>query len=186
MYDSGMLYGPAPPGSDDGRTANLLGALALTLADRTEGAVRASGHPGGSDAAALVSLRSYAEGHPIDVLRRALGLSQPGTVRLVDRLEARGLVRRGPGTGDGRTVGLRLTAAGRRAADKILAARGGRLDEALGALDDGERAALAVLLEKMLAAQTTDRASARSICKMCDADACGHHEGRCPVTNAVR
>jgi DNA-binding MarR family transcriptional regulator len=80
-------------GSDE-RTANLLGALALTLSDRAAAAVQADARVSGSDAAALVTLRNYAEGEPLDLLRRALALSHPGVVRLADRLQARGLVKR--------------------------------------------------------------------------------------------
>ena len=87
----------------DERTANLLGALALTVADRIAT---------GSDAAALITLRNYAEGEPLDLLRRALALSHPGVVRLADRLERRGLVERYRSERDGRAVALRLTRAG--------------------------------------------------------------------------
>ena len=66
----------------------------------------------GSDAAALVTLRNYAEGEPLELLRRALALSQPGVVRLADRLQARGLVERHRSASDGRAVGLRLTRSG--------------------------------------------------------------------------
>ena len=68
----------------------------------------------GSDAAALVTLRNYAEGEPLELLRRALALSQPGVVRLADRLQARGLVERHRSARDGRAVGLRLTRGGPR------------------------------------------------------------------------
>src|SRR4051794_28089748 len=109
--------------ADDLRTANLLGALSLTLAERAGAAIAGGTEVAGTDAAALVTLHNYAEGEPLEVLRRALGLSQPGTVRLVDRLERRGLVVRGRGSDDARTVGARLTGAGRDAAVRILTAR---------------------------------------------------------------
>ena len=80
--------------TSDDRTANLLGALALTLSDRAGAAVHAGAGVSGSDAAALVTLRNYAEGEPLDLLRRALALSHPAVVRLADRLQARGLVER--------------------------------------------------------------------------------------------
>jgi MarR family transcriptional regulator, negative regulator of the multidrug operon emrRAB len=160
----------------DERTGNLLGALALTLAD----------HIGtGSDAAALVTLRNYAEGEPLDLLRRALALSHPGVVRLADRLERRGLVERRRSDRDGRAVALQLTRAGRRAADEALAARADAIGTALGALQPDERAALTGMLERMLAAHTTDRTASLVICRLCDPDVCGHPE-RCPVTQAAR
>jgi MarR family transcriptional repressor of emrRAB len=167
----------------DDRTANLLGALALTLADRTDAAVRDGAGVAGSDAAALVTLRNYAEGEPLDLLRKALALSHPGVVRLADRLQARGLVERRRSDRDGRAVALQLTAAGRRAADDALAARGEAIAAALGALDTAERRALTSMLERMLTAETTDPVSTLVICRMCDPHVCGH-PGRCPVTQA--
>ncbi len=65
--------------ASDERTANLLGALALTLADRADAAVRDGAGIAGSDAAALVTLRNYAEGEPLELLRKALALSHPAS-----------------------------------------------------------------------------------------------------------
>ena len=170
--------------ASDQRTANLLGALALTLSDRASAAVQADAGLASSDAAALVTLRNYAEGEPLDLLRRALALSHPGVVRLADRLQARGLVERHRSDRDGRAVSLRLTEAGRRAADSALAARAGAIDAALSALDPSQRRALAPMLERMLGAETTDSTASLVICRMCDPDVCGH-PARCPVTQAA-
>ena len=52
-------------------------------------------------------------------------------------------------------------------------------------LGAGERRALTELHEKLLAGLASDRASARRLCRLCDADACGHERGTCPVTMAV-
>jgi DNA-binding MarR family transcriptional regulator len=171
--------------TSDERTVNLLGALALTLSDRAGAAVHAGAGVSGSDAAALVTLRNYAEGEPLDLLRRALALSHPAVVRLADRLQARGLVERHRSATDGRAVALRLTAAGRRAADAALAARAGSVGAALDTLEPAQRSALAPMLERMLGAQTTDATASLVICRMCDPDVCGH-PGRCPVTQAAR
>jgi MarR family transcriptional repressor of emrRAB len=138
----------------------------------------------GSDAAALVTLRNYAEGEPLDLLRRALALSHPGVVRLADRLQARGLVERHRSARDGRAVALRLTTAGREAADAALAARGEAIAAALATLEPAQRRALAPMLERMLGAQTTDSDASLVICRMCDPDVCGHPD-RCPVTQAA-
>jgi len=170
--------------ASDERTANLLGALALTLADRAGAAVHDDAGVSGSDAAALVTLRNYAEGEPLGLLRRALALSHPAVVRLADRLQARGLVERHRGDRDGRAVALRLTPAGRNAADAALAARADAIAAALNTLDVGERSALAPMLERMLGAQTTDATASLVICRMCDPDVCGHPD-RCPVTQAA-
>jgi DNA-binding MarR family transcriptional regulator len=170
--------------ASDERTAQLLGALALTLADRTGAAVEHDAGVAGSDAAALVTLRNYAEGEPLDLLRRALALSHPGVVRLADRLQARGLVERHRSARDGRAVALRLTTAGREAADAALAARGEAIAAALATLEPAQRRALAPMLERMLGAQTTNSDASLVICRMCDPDVCGHPD-RCPVTQAA-
>jgi DNA-binding MarR family transcriptional regulator len=170
--------------SSDDRTANLLGALALTLADRADAAVRDGAGVAGNDAAALVTLRNYAEGKPLELLRKALALSHPGVVRLADRLESRGLVERRRSDSDGRSVALHLTAAGRGAADEALTARGEAIAAALDVLDATERRALESMLERMLCAETTDSVASLVICRMCDPDVCGHPQG-CPVTQAA-
>src|SRR6266404_9572070 len=75
--------------------ANLLGALSLAVMDRIEqGARDIIGHAGETPAALIVI--GYG---PItnDKLRRILGLSHSGTVRLVDRLVSDRLVERRPG-----------------------------------------------------------------------------------------
>jgi DNA-binding MarR family transcriptional regulator len=170
--------------TSDGRTANLLGALVVALGDRAGAAVQDGAGVSGSDAAALVTLRNYAEDEPLDLLRRALALSHPGVVRLADRLQARGLVERHRSHRDGRAVALRLTPAGRRAADAALGARADAVATALKTLDADQRRALAPMLERMLGAQTTDATASLVICRMCDPDVCGH-PNRCPVTQAA-
>jgi hypothetical protein len=53
-------------------------------------------------------------------------------------------------------------------------------------LSPAERATLAALHGKLLAGLTSDRASARRLCRLCDIEACGHHRGTCPVSEARR
>ena len=100
----------------EARTANLLGALAGVVADRTEAALLDAAGLSRTEAAALITLDNYADGEPLGLLRDATGLSHPGTVRLADRLQRRGFVARRAGArGDGRAVALELTPAGRTA-----------------------------------------------------------------------
>jgi len=165
------------------RQANLLGTLSLAVAGRMETAVEAAAPHGPSAPAALAALDAYLGGQPIDALRRVLGLTHSGAVRLVDRLAAAGLAERRPGA-DGRSVAVALTARGGRAAGRVRAAREHALADALAALDPDERAVLTALHEKLLAALTSDRASARRLCRLCDVEACGHERGTCPVTRA--
>jgi MarR family transcriptional repressor of emrRAB len=166
------------------RGANLLGALSLAVAERMEKAVELASTHGASAPAALAALETFLDGASIDALRRALGLSHSGAVRLVDRLQAGGLIERGDAA-DGRAVALLLTPAGREAARKVLAQREASLRAVLEPLTADERAELERLHGKLLAGVTTDRASAGHLCRLCDPVACGHWDGRCPVTEAV-
>jgi MarR family transcriptional regulator, negative regulator of the multidrug operon emrRAB len=173
------LTPPAPEHS-----ANLLGALSLAVSDRVRAAAERGAGQGGSAPGALVSLAGYLDGSPIDAVRGPLGLTHSATVRLVDRLVAAGLAQRRSGA-DRRSVAVELTADGRAAATDALRARAEALEHALAGLDPEERAQLARLHSKVLANLTDGRATAGNICRLCDAHACGHEEGRCPVTQAA-
>jgi MarR family transcriptional repressor of emrRAB len=168
----------------DGRGANLLGAVSLAIADRLRLATEEGARQGGSAPAALVSLAGYLDGRPIDSLRDPLGVTHSAAVRVVDRLVEAGLARRRPGP-DRRSVGVELTAAGHQAASSALRARQATLEAAMDGLTREERAQLVRLHEKLLAALTDGRRSARRTCRLCDLHACGHDDGRCPVTNAA-
>ena len=96
----------APPDTGDDRLANLLGVTALAATDRLRSAVEADLGSGGSGPAALVHLQAY-PGESVEALRRVLGISQPATVRIADRLAAAGLLERRPGA-DRRTLALHL------------------------------------------------------------------------------
>lgn len=81
-------------------------------------------------------------------------LTQPSLSRLVDRLEAEGLVRRGPVAGDRRGKVVQLTDAGRRRQREI-GRRHARSIDALvgGALDAEELATLQRLCDRLRLAQ---------------------------------
>jgi len=162
------------------RAANLLGAHALVATDRLR---RAAGMEL-SSAAVLSALETFADGASIDDLRRVLGLSHSGGVRIVRRLAARGLIAREPDPADRRAVRLHLTVDGRRAARRLLAGRQQTLAELLAPLGQRETAHLERLLERLLAAVTDDREAANRICRLCDPEVCGHPD-RCPVTQAA-
>lgn len=161
---------------DRALTANTLGALALTLADRVTTATTTAAEHGASMPAALVTLR-FESGLSIEQLRCALGLTHSGGVRLVDRLAADGLVERRPGAG--RRVTLVLTDAGRRAAQRAIDARRGALEPLLDALSASEAAQLQVLVAKLLEALVSGEDEARRTCRLCDGDACP--DERCPL-----
>ena len=166
------------------RVENLAGAFASTVGRSIERAVTEATGLGPTEAAALVALAGYAHGERQDVLAAALDLSQPGIARAIERLAARRLLTRRRGPRDGRETRLQLTAAGRRAARSVLAARENVLAGALEPLGATERRRLETTLERLLAAMTPDRVTARRICRLCDGEACGH-PAHCPVTQAA-
>ena len=172
------------------RDGNVLGALSLVVADQMSDAVAAAADQSLTAAAALSALEHFADGCSIDRLRRILGLTSSGTVRLVDRLVAAGEVRRREGP-DGRTTSVGFTAAGRRAARRVTAARAAVLEDALADLSPAERADLERLAARVLEGVVRrklarEAESTRWICRLCDMDACGRAEGRCPAANAAR
>lgn len=167
------------------RTGNLLGALSLAIADRTSDAIGDSVGQSEPAAAALSALHQFLDAPSVDLLRQVLGLTPSGTVRLVDRLEAAGYVIRRPGI-DGRSVSVRLTASGRRASERVAAARAEVVDEALSVLDPGERAAFDEAASRVLVGLMRGPGAVRWMCRLCDVTACGREEGRCPVANAAR
>jgi DNA-binding MarR family transcriptional regulator len=159
--------------------ANVLGAAAMAAEGTMRAAVERAVGLGGALPGALVTIDAY-PGQSIEDLRAALGISQPGTVRLVNRLEREGWAERRPGRG--RAVALALTPAGRRVLRKLLAAREEALAELLSPLEPSERRALTGALERILASQTHDRVALEHLCRLCRRSACGD---RCPVAMAL-
>ncbi len=165
------------------RAANLLGALALAVSDRIRVATEQQADGlARSEPAALVSLAHY-PGQPVGALGATLGLTHSGAVRLADRLEEAGLARR-TSAGPGRTLALHLTAAGRLAAAQLLTRRQDAVEQLVRQLNPGEAAALERLAGHLLVAVTTDRASARRLCRLCDEPLCASEAG-CPVDHAA-
>lgn len=173
-----------PAAGEPAREANLLGTVSLAVSERVDGAVELAAGHGGAAPAALSALATYLDGSSIDALRRALGLTHSAAVRLADRLSQTGLVKRAPGL-DGRSVSIQLTDDGSTVAARIQAAREASLLEILAPLSQAERAELTRLHEKLLEGVVDGREAARHVCRLCDAHACGHAEGRCPVTRAA-
>src|SRR3954447_1919663 len=136
-------------------SANVLGALALRMHDRMSAAVaEAAGEPE-SGATTLSWLANFAAQPQVGLLHRMLGLTPSGAVRLVDRLEAHGHLPRGPRPDRGPTTG-RLTARGRRTAQRVAGARLAVLADALSVLSEEERETLDRLVGKVLAGLKRD------------------------------
>ena len=163
----------------------MLGALALVLTDQTARAAAEAGGQSLSAAAALSALYHFLDRPTVDKLRRVLGLTPSGAVRLVDRLAEADLVTRGPGA-DGRSRAVTLTPRGRRAAARISAARADLLAGALDGLSGDDRRALGNLLGRVMANVVAGKDGGAWICRLCDLRACGRADGHCPAANAAR
>lgn len=165
------------------RTLNMLGAFALALADRIAARAEVASNLHDTAASALVLITNH-PGESLDAIRRPLGLTHSGVVRLVDGLEAGGLVeRRRRSEGDARAVALWPTPAGGRAAAKILSARAELLEPVLARASKADRKTLTAFLETALAELTEGRDQALSICRFCAEGTC--RPLGCPVEQAV-
>ena len=157
----------------------------LLVADRMQDAVEAKTGRRGAQTAALTALHAWADGHPIDDLAGGLGLSHSRTVRVSTPSS---------GTSSRFAAPIRGSTSG-----------GGRADRPRNGGRDGDPAArpprpfstissdpyprprehLARASESILLHAIHDRAAARLACRLCDVEACGHHDGRCPSTQAA-
>jgi len=183
--------GPVPSRDPEfARLSNLVGAWALAVADRIQAAANTAAGRGGQAPAALVALHEFAGGGTIEDLRRVLGLTHSAAVRLVDGLVADGHVTRGPGTADARSVAVILTAAGRAAARQILRARAEAVASTLDGLSQAQRRSLTTMAEHLtgdlaelrLEERRQGRPPTRGwLCRLCDFEACGRPDGRCPA-----
>lgn len=159
---------------------NVVGAMALALSDSLHfGTQEKAPEPG--PAASAITLLHHEPGLTIEQLRRALRLSHPGTVRLVDRLTKEDLVERRASAQDRRAVALHLTDDGEASCTAILMARRAGIACALQSLDQEERTLLGRLAEKVLGGLIRNEGSAYQICRLCDRQSCK----TCPVDRAL-
>lgn len=157
------------------RTANMLGAVGLAVADRIEETAREIVKHSGETPAALVVI-GYGLGPSNDQLRRVLDLSHPGTVRLVDRLAADGLVERRRGQ-DKRAVALHLTDKGHASRKALLRGRLASINHLLMPLSVNEQDELAALLHKVLSSMDASDLDRCRLCRLCDDRVCTD----CPI-----
>jgi DNA-binding MarR family transcriptional regulator len=158
---------------------NVVTAWAVGLHDQLAAAAGEFG-VGVRDIAALTLLASHPD-VPIDWLRARIGLSQPGTVRLVDRLSDAGLVRRA--AREGRSVHLAVTPAGRELLDRWTRQRDRAVRRLTAGLTGDQQRQLTELLAVALSTPDRPRAEADQTCRTCDWPACGDD---CPVDRSVR
>lgn len=165
--------------ADDGRLPNLLGALAVGLADRISAATEEALDESATTVAALATVAQY-PGASIEQLRHTLALSHSATVRVVDRLAARGLVDRRPSR-RGPAVALVATATGEELAARVLDVRHRVVQEAMGDSLPGD---LRGAITAMLAELTVDPLAGNRVCRLCDLRKCP--QDRCPVAERQR
>ena len=159
------------------RTANMLAALAGDITEQVGAAMRS--HPNQTDSAsAALNIMGFWDGITNAELSRALALSHTATVRLVDKLEAAGLVEARVGD-DRRATHLHLTDAGRAAVLPILGARCAVVERYLDVLMPAEEDQLAALLEKLMTPLGTDPYRVCHFCRLCDLSSCPADQ--CPM-----
>ena len=166
--------------ADELRDLNVIGAFALALADDFKAAMQDLAEGNESTCSALIVI-GQESGLSVDRLSKIVGLSQPGTVRLVDRLAEARLVERKTGS-DRRSVALRLTEAGKRQVKSLLVGRQHTLVQALRELDPGERIALAAIADKVLRGLGHAPVECDRRCRLCDDDICP--DETCPMAAA--
>jgi DNA-binding MarR family transcriptional regulator len=166
-------------------TANLLGALALSLHDRTSEAIAEATGQSETGAATLSALDQYLDRPTIGTVKQVVGLTSSGAVRLIDRLEAEGRLKRAPGS-DRRSRSVRLTRSGHRAAARGAQARAEVLERLLAEFSEDDRRKLDELVSRLLVQLIRGPGARRWMCRLCDTRACGREAGACPVANAAR
>jgi len=122
-------------------------------------------------------LLAHKPGLSIRVLAVGVGLSHAGTVRLVDRLAAEGLIERREHSTDGRTRSLYLTASGKVASDEVLASRDQVIAEGLSILSPDELKILCGIAERVLRDRLEDLEHSYRICRLCCYEGCKN----CPI-----
>lgn len=160
-------------------TANTLAAWGLATHDALQAASESVGI-GLREASALTLVDAYPE-PTVEWLRTRIGLSQPGTVRLVDRLVGARMITRS--ARQGRSVVLSLTPTGRATLRRWIHQRDAALAVVTEGLNARDVTGLNALLAKSLRATHRARAEADTTCRTCDWPACGED---CPVDLSVR
>lgn len=157
------------------RTLNVLGAWILQAADLLNAGITEL-ELSTREAAALILVSTH-QGRGIDWLQHRVGLTQSGTVRLVDRLVDEGWLVRGAESSR-RSVRLQITDAGEQVIAAVLNERAATLGRLIETLRTEEHELLGDMAARMLAASERDRREADTACRLCDWPTCGE---QCPV-----
>jgi DNA-binding MarR family transcriptional regulator len=159
-------------------TANVVSAWTLSAHDALVAAAREVDLEF-RELAALTLIHEH-DGCSVDWLRHRIGLTQSGTVRLVDRLEERGLVTRTAAAGRG--VPLGVSSAGHQRLSAWQQARQAVTERLLEGLPAGKRRAVVSGMAGALRADTRQRLQADATCRTCCWADCGDD---CPVDGSV-
>ena len=163
---------------DRGHTANILGALAVLIQDRVEGAWQSSLDLSPMAAAALVQIENE-PGCSIELVAGRIGLTHSATVRVIDKLAERGLVEKDRARKDARAQSLTLSKAGKRLAQQLHEARNRVTDDLLAGLAPAQRAALEQAISAILHRCVEPGREADVTCRVCDDRRCSPEI--CPI-----
>lgn len=168
--------------SSDEFVENVFGAFARALSDKMDKAVQAAVHLSNSACYSIVQVGSEPNSS-IETLRRMLSLEHSSTVRLINGLEQKGLLKRIRGTAhDKREVRVVLTDDGENYFTKILEARSAVLTSALSSLDLEEKNLLMRLISKIMPLVVDPGDDQHYVCRLCDLEVCPQEI--CPVNLA--
>jgi DNA-binding MarR family transcriptional regulator len=92
------------------------------------------------------------EGVPLSTICQQMLADNSNLTRMVDRLEARGLVRRAPDPGDRRVTLVQLTAAGKALIDELYPRHRAQVEQRMGALSQAQLEALSAAMQTLYAA----------------------------------
>jgi DNA-binding MarR family transcriptional regulator len=159
------------PDSETRHTANILGALSLLIQDRVERAWQSTLDLSPMAAAALVQIDNE-PGSSIELIASRIGLTHSATVRVIEKLAARGLVEKDRAPKDARAQSLKLTKAGRRVAQQLHAARNQVTDQLLSGLDAAQRKGLEEAVSAILHRCVEPGREADVTCRVCDDRRC--------------
>jgi MarR family transcriptional regulator, negative regulator of the multidrug operon emrRAB len=163
--------------ADHLRISNIFGALALAVADKLRETVESTSGYIAAAPSAIVQIGANPN-ESIDRLRQTLELSHSAAVRITERLESDGLVKKSRGA-DGRVAMLALTPAGRSVMYDILLNRRSMLSGILEDLAADEWEALSRIADKVMPRLVSSKNDSDHACRLCDEDVCPY--AQCPV-----
>lgn len=162
------------------RLINLFGALAQVVSDEMRGAI-SQRFPAGGETSTALSLIGHEPGLSIDQIGKAVRLSHAGAARVVERLVAQNFASKSPSADDRRVMRVSLTAIGLAERRALLNLRSTTIVRLLAAVAETDLAPLERVAETILASLVRDEVSARTICRLCNAEKCTN----CPTEIVV-